>query len=148
MNLDEKISLLSNSDNTVAYKALKELLEISSKSDEVYAYFDEFVAMMSNSNSYIRTRGLRLIAFNSKWDNENKINLVIDEYLTHIEDEKPITSRQCIKDTYIIAQNKPELTDKILESLQTFDKVYNDSMQKLIYQDRQKAIRQIQQNTW
>lgn len=100
------------------------------------------------SNSYIRTRGLRLLAYNSKWDKEGKLNLIIDDYLDHIEDEKPITSRQCIKDTVIIARYKPELVEVILEALEKINIVYEASMQNLIYNDRQKAIQKIKQITW
>lgn len=147
MCIDEKIILLNSDNDKVAYNALKELLKMSDETNMVYKYFDKFVEMMNSSNSYIRTRGLRLIAFNAKWDQENKINPIISEYLKHIEDDKPITSRQCIKDTFIIAQNKPELIDTILESLQEFNKIYDDSMQSLIYKDRQKSIQQIKQLT-
>lgn len=105
--------------------------------------------MMNNrGNSYIRTRGLRLIAYNSKWDKDNKIEAIIEKWLEHIEDEKPITARQCIKDTVIIAKNKPELIEIILERLEKINKIYDESMQSLIYQDRQKAILQIKQYTW
>lgn len=145
MNIKEKISLLSVPDNKVAYNALKELLMLSEESNQLYQYFDDFIEMMNSPNSYIRTRGLRLIAHNAKWDINNKLNLIICDYLKHIEDEKPITSRQCIKDTYIIAQSKPELIEVILESLQKFVILYNNSMQSIIYKDRQKAIRQIMQ---
>lgn len=148
MGINEKIMTLTSSDNNQAYNALKELLEINEENNQVYSYFDKFVEMMNDSsNSYIRTRGLRLIAFTSKWDKENKVNLIIDEYLKHIEDEKPITSRQCIKDTIIIAQNKPELIETILESLGKFDIIYEDSMQSLINEDRKKSIQQIRKFT-
>ena len=79
---------------------------------------------------------------------DNKVNNIIDEWLKHIEDEKPITARQCIKDTNIIAKNKTELIDIILERLKKFNRIYDDSMQNLVYKDRQKAIRQIKQYTW
>lgn len=149
MNIDNKITMLIGSDNKQAYSTLKELLAISEKSNRLYPYFDKFVDMMNNkTNCYIRTRGLRLIACNSKWDSENKVNLIIKEWLKHIEDEKPITSRQCIKDTVTIAKNKPELVEIILEALEKFDVIYEDSMQSLIYKDRQKAIRQIREYTW
>lgn len=149
MDINEKIIMLTNSDNKQAYNVLKELLAINEENNQVYSYFDKFVEMMNDSsNSYIRTRGLRLIAFTSKWDKESKVNLIIEEYLKHIEDEKPITSRQCIKDTIIIAQNKPELIETILKALEKFDRIYEDSMQSLIYKDRKKAIRQIRQFTW
>lgn len=149
MGINEKIVILTSSDNNQAYNALKELLLLNEENNQVYSYFNNFVEMMNNnSNSYIRTRALRLIAFTSKWDKENKLNLIIDEYLKHVEDEKPITSRQCIKDTVIIAQNKPELIERILESLGKFDKTYEDSMQSLIYEDRRNATLQIRKLTF
>lgn len=145
MSIAKKVALLSIADDKTAYHVLKELIVLSETSDQVYRYFDTFVEMMNSSDSYIRSRSLRLIAFNTKWDTDKKMNLMIDDYLKHIEDEKPITSRQCIKDTYIIAQNKPELIEAILEALHKFNKFYNETMQSLIYKDRQEAIRKISQ---
>lgn len=149
MNLDEKVNMLINADNKQAYEILKELIVISEKDNQLYSYFDCFVEMMRDQkNSFKRTRGLSMIAYNSKWDKDKKVNALIEEYLTHIEDEKPITSRQCIKDTVVIAKYKPELIEIILRALEKIDKVYADSMQPLVYKDRQKAIRQIRQYTW
>ena len=149
MNLDAQVEQLVCTDHKQAYKILKELLKISEKCNDVYPYFDKFVDMMDDhTNSYIRTRGLRLIAYNAKWDIENKVNNIIDEWLKHIEDEKPITARQCIKDVVMIAKYKPELIDVILEALEKYEKIYDDSMQNLIFKDRQKAIRTIRQYTW
>lgn len=149
MDIGKKVDMLVCSDNKQAYNVLKELLEISQQCNDLYPYFDTFVEMMNNKdNSYIRTRGLRLIAYNSKWDINNQVNSIIEEWLKHIEDEKPITARQCIKDTVIIAKNKPELIEIILEKLEKMNVIYDDSMQSLIYKDRQKAIRQIRQYTW
>lgn len=112
-------------------------------------FFDKFVDMMNNkTNSFIRTRGLRLIAYHAKWDNENKINSIIEQWLSHIEDEKLITARQYIQDVIVIAKYKPELINVILDTLGHFDQIYDDSMQKLVYKDRQKAIKIIRQYTW
>lgn len=149
MDIILQIDMLKNSDNKQAYSAFKELLALSEKSDILYQYFNRFVEMMNNQdNSYIRTRGLRLIAYNSRWDVDNQVNYIIHEWLKHIEDVKPITARQCIKDTIIIAKYKPELIGVILEALGEFHTIYDESMQNLIYKDRQKAIRQIKQYTW
>ena len=95
-----------------------------------------------------KRQGLRLIAYNAKWDTDSKVNNIINQWLKHIEDEKPITARQCIKDVVIIAKYKPELIDVILEALVKYEKIYDDSMQNLIFKDRQKAIRIIRQYTW
>ena len=149
MDIDKQIDMLVCSDNKKAYNVLKELIEVSKQCNDLYQYFDTFVEMMNNQdNSYIRTRGLHLIAYNSKWDINNKMESIIEQWLEHIEDEKPITARQCIKDTIVIAKNKPELIDIILERLEKFNRIYDDSMQNLVYKDRQKAIRQIKQYAW
>lgn len=149
MNITQQIDMLIYSENKQAYNTLKELLTLSEKSDILYSYFNRFVEMMNNQdNSYIRTRGLRLIAYNSKWDINNQVNDIIHQWLKHIEDEKPITARQCIKDAIIIARNKPELIDVILEALEEFHTIYDESMQNLVYKDRQKAIHHIRQYTW
>lgn len=106
MDIDKLVDLLICSDNKQAYNALKELLTISEECNKLYPYFDKFVDMMNNeNNSYIRTRGLRLVAYNSKWDTDNQVDSIIDQWLKHTEDEKPITARQCIKDTAVIAKN-------------------------------------------
>ena len=149
MDIETAVSLLTCADNKRAYQALKDLVAASEESGAVYPYFERFVQMMNDpGSSYIRTRGLRLIAYNAKWDAENKVNGVIDKYLRHIEDEKPVTARQCIKDTVLIARYKPELADIILAALEKIDRVYDESMQSLVYADRNKAIRQIRQYTW
>lgn len=145
MDIEEKISLLTNPNHGLAYQALKELMQRSEDCDQVYPYFEQFVAMMNHpDHSYIRSRGLRLIAGNAKWDKENKVNRIITDYLKHIEDEKPITARQCIKDTVIIAKYKPELIPIICDALEKYNHIYEESMQSLVYQDRKKALRQIQ----
>jgi hypothetical protein len=125
-------------DTKAAYHALKQLIEESEKTDAIYSYFDQFAAMINDSNSYIRTRGLSLIAANAKWDAENKIDAVLDSYLSHITDEKPITARQCIKLLPTIAAYKPHLKDAIILGLETADLsryVYSDSMLPLIIKD-------------
>jgi len=80
MDIDKQIEMLLGSDNKKAYNVLKELIEVSKLSNDLYSYFDIFVEMMNNQdNSYIRTRGLRLIAYNSKWDTNNKMESIIEK---------------------------------------------------------------------
>lgn len=141
----EIFELLLDKNNTTAYKALQELQKKSEASDEVYPYMDRLGDMLDDDNSYIRTRGLVLLACNSKWDKDNKIDEMIDRYLKHITDVKPITARQCIKLLPTIADNKPELKDDIVSALRRADiSFYADSMQPLVYKDIQKALKEIQ----
>lgn len=137
--------LLFDKNNNIAYKALQELQKISEETDKVYPYMDRLGGMMDSDNSYIRTRGLTLLAWNAKWDKDHKIDEIIDSYLKHITDAKPITARQCIKLLPMIAKSKPDLKDDILLALQKVDvSIYADSMQPLVYKDIQKALKEIQ----
>ena len=143
-HMDELVNTLYSKNAKEAYGALKVLLERSSQSDALYPYFDEFAAMSEDPDSYIRTRGLLLISANAKWDQDNKVDECIDRLLTHIMDEKPITSRQFIKTLPELAASKPELAEDIKNALRRADtEIYADSMQSLVYRDIQSALKKI-----
>lgn len=144
-NIAETFERLFDKNNNIAYKALQELQKESEETDCIYLYMDRLSDMLDSDNSYIRTRGLTLLACNAKWDKDYKIDEIIDKYLKHITDVKPITARQCIKLLPVVAKYKPELKNDILSALSKADiTVYDDSMQPLIYKDIQKALKEIQ----
>lgn len=145
ISVKDNFEMLFDKNNNIAYKALQTLQKECAESDKVYCYMDKLADMMNSDNSYIRTRGLTLIACNAKWDKDNKIDEIIDEYLKHIEDVKPITARQCIKLLPLIAKNKPELRIDIVSALQKADiSIYADSMQSLVYKDIQSSLAEIE----
>lgn len=145
MNVEDNFTLLFDRNNNTAYKALQTLQKECEESDKGYCYMEQLADMIDSDNSYIRTRGLTLIACNAKWDKDNKIDEIIDKYLKHIEDVKPITARQCIKLLPLIAKNKPELRDDIVSALQKADvSIYADSMQSLVYKDIQNSLAEIE----
>lgn len=85
-----------------------------------------------------------LIAANAKWDVDNKVDEVIDRYLEHITDVKPITSRQCVKVLPVIAEYKPELREDIAAALKQADlSFYADSMRPLVMKDIEEALEKI-----
>ena len=145
INIEENFALLFDKNNNAAYKALQTLQKECEESDKIYCYMDKLADMMDSDNSYIRTRGLTLIACNAKWDRDNKIDEIIDEYLKHIEDVKPITARQCIKLLPLIAKNKPDLKGDIVSALKKADiSIYADSMQSLVCKDIQNSLAEIE----
>lgn len=144
VNVVETFELLFHKNNKVAYKALLELQRESEETNCVYSYMDRLSDMLDSDNSYIRTRGLTLIAYNAKWDEDYKIDEIIDKYLQHLTDVRPITARQCIKLLPIIAKYKPELRNDILSALHKANIcIYDNSMQPLVYKDIQKALKDI-----
>lgn len=145
VNVVEIFELLFDKNNKVAYKALLELQKENEKTNCVYPYMDRLSDMLDSDNSYIRTRGLTLLAYNAKWDKDYKIDEIIDKFLRHITDVKPITARQCIKLLPIVAKYKPELKADILSALHKANiSIYDDSMQQLVYKDIRKALKEIQ----
>ena len=145
INVGDIFTLLFDRNNNTAYKALQTLEKECEESDRVYCYMDKLAGMIDSDNSYIRARGLTLIAYNAKWDKDNKIDEIIGEYLKHIEDVKPITARQCIKLLPMIAKNKPELKEDIVSALQKADiSIYADSIQPLVYKDIQNSLAEIE----
>lgn len=145
VNIAETFELLLDKNNNVAYKALQLLQKESEERNCVYPYMHRLSDMLDSENSYIRTRGLTLLAYNAKWDKDNKIDEIIDKYLKHITDIKPIAARQCIKLLPIIAEYKPELKNDILSALHKANiSIYGDSMQSLVHKDIQKALNEIQ----
>lgn len=143
-DIQELVYGLIDKNDKYAYQCLKQLESESMKSDIVYPYFDSFAEMLNDSNSYIRTRGIILIAANARWDKDYKIDEIIDSYLKHIMDDKPITARQTIKVLPVIAKYKSELIDDICNALyQANFQKYTSSMQPLICKDIQKALKEI-----
>ena len=144
-NVKDLVSGLRSKDNASAYRCFVQLKMISEASDTVYPYFDVFCEMLGDANSYVRTRALALIAANAKWDADNKVDEIIDEYLKHTMDERPITARQCIKSLPQIAKDKPDLVNCICEALHYANpQIYPSSMQSLVQKDIQDALSTIE----
>lgn len=134
--MKEKIKNLYNENNNSAYKTLLELETITTESNELYNYFNEFLKMLNNEKTFIRVRGFRLICSLAKWDNENKINKNIDIILKELEDEKGTSVRQCLEKLNLILMHKIELTDIIENKVRNLElSKYKRSMQFLIKKD-------------
>lgn len=143
-DIDSLVSLLFDKNNNTACTAMKTLCEISERTDTAYCYMNTFAQMLKSDNSYVRNRGIKLIAANARWDKDFKIDEIIEEYLKHIEDIKPITARQCISSLPQIASCKPDLKEDILSALKRADTShYPDSMRNLVQNDIKKAIQDI-----
>lgn len=140
-NVEGLMAQLQGKDNTAACGALGVLLRISEDSDAVYPYFHQIARLMSHPNSLMRNRALLLLAANARWDTDALFDSVIDEYLTHIVDAKPITARQCVKGLPEIAREKPQLANKIRLALLAADvSGYSESMRPLVERDIAEAL--------
>jgi phosphoribosyl-ATP pyrophosphohydrolase len=134
--LQQLVDWLSEKDDTIRYHSFLLLQHRSGNFEDVYSYWNIFCEKLKSENSYQRSIGLMLIAANAKWDMENRLDDVIDEYLSLIYDEKPITVRQCIQSLCEIVPYKKHLLMKIADKLMSLNITeIRATMQKLILTD-------------
>lgn len=130
------VRLLREKNNKIRYQAFLLLQYRSGLCDDVYAYWHTFKEMLKSENLYQRNIGLHLIAENTKWDDANKIDETIDNYLVLLHDEKPITVRQCIQGLYKIIPYKNHLQQKIALKIMDINLAgVKETMRKLILLD-------------
>lgn len=143
--IEAQIEELKNKDQKTAYQALKHLLAISETRAEVSYYFDKFVALLQDPQSYVRTRGLLLIGANARWVEEKTCAAALPFCLALIQDPKPITRRQCIQALPSLSAAHPSLKPTILAAL-TNAQIQDvpETMQRLITKDIQKTLQVIQ----
>ena len=114
--MQEIITKLTSKDDKNAYAFADKIIAESQDSDKWYAYFDDFTTLLNHPKSLVRNRALQILAVNAQWDDENRFDTILDDYLTHITDEKPITARQCIKALISVGKAKPTYVPKIMQS--------------------------------
>ncbi|MCD2491729.1 SufBD protein [Lacrimispora sp. NSJ-141] len=117
-HMENLVSLLWSKDHNAGCAALRRLEELSGESDAVYLYTDRFAEMLDSKSSYVRNRGLLLLAENVQWDEERKMDRILDKYLLHVVDEKPITARQCIQGLRNMISARPEWIPRIKQAME------------------------------
>ena len=123
-------------DDKYACALADKIISESQETDEWYEYFDDFASLLDHPKSLVRNRVLYILAANAQWDEENRFDSIISDFLTHITDEKPITARQCVKALAQIGLAKPQYIPMILSALRAADlSKYKDSMRPLIERD-------------
>ena len=134
--MDDIIEKLTTKNDKEACAFADKIIEDSKETDCWYKYFDDFACLLSHPKSLVRNRVLNILAENAKWDKENRFDGIIEEYLKHITDEKPITSRQCIKALREVGKSKKQYISRIIKSFHEADlSQYKESMRPLIEKD-------------
>lgn len=130
------IAKITDNDDKKAYESTKEIASISEMNNQYYQYIDDFISLLENDKSYIRTRSFILICCQAKWDDKNKIKAALPKMLALFHDEKPTVIRQCLNAIKEVIVYKPELSNDIQEELKKIDlSRYKQSMSALIQKD-------------
>ena len=144
MTYNNLVDKLKDKDSNKAYALTKGICAESTSSDKYYQYFDGFLSLLKEENSYYKIRGLLIIASLSRWDREGKVKKAIHEILSLLDDEKPIVVRKCLKALTEIVQNSPEVIEETKESVQKINiSRYKDTMAPLIKKDIERLLENI-----
>ena len=117
---EDVIAKLTSKDDKFACAITDKIISESMDTDEWYKYFDEFASLLAYPKSLVRNRVLYILAVNARWDDENRFDSIISDFLAHITDEKPITARQCIKALVKVGMAKPQYIPRILSCFPSY----------------------------
>ncbi len=119
------------------YEAFQKLLALSEqKVNWVYEVWDILVEKLSDTNSYQRTIGAKLLCNLSQSDSEGRLATVLDRLLACSHDEKFITSRLTLQVLWKPAWFEPDLREKITAHLITrFGECETEKHANLLRQD-------------
>lgn len=133
---EQLLAELTSKNDRYAWALTEKILAESQETDQWYDCFADFASLLSHPKALVRNRGFSLLAANVQWDDENRFDAYIAEFLSHITDEKPISARQCIQALAQIGREKPRYIPLILTVLHNADlSKYKDSMRPLIEKD-------------
>lgn len=134
--MQEIINKLTAKDDKFACAFADVIIAESRETDAWYEYFDAFATLLNQPKSLVRNRVLHILAANARWDEENRFDAILPEFLRHVTDEKPITARQCIQALTEVGLAKPQYIPQILDCFHNADlSKYKDSMRPLIEKD-------------
>lgn len=109
---------LNSKNNIIRKNALDTLLEITEqKVNWIYSEWNDLVNKLNSDNSYQRSIGVFILSNLAKSDRKNKFSDIIDTYLELMEDEKFITSRQTIQNSWKVAVALESFRSKIIDYL-------------------------------
>lgn len=127
---------LTAKDDKYACALADKIISESRETDVWYEYFDEIASLLNHPKSLVRNRALYILAANAQWDEEDRFDRILPDFLAHVTDEKPITARQCIKALAQVGLAKPRYIPVILSCLRGADlSKYKDSMRPLMEKD-------------
>ena len=135
------LEMLSSKIDLERYSAFLALKFKSEKSDMLYSHWDSLVKRMRDENSYQRSIGIMLISENVRWDKQEKFDDIVDEFLSHCEDRKFITSRQTVQSIKNWYMFRSDLWDKTVSKLTNIDiDAMKDSQKRLMALDVLKVL--------
>ena len=75
---------LTAKDDRAACAFADRMIAESRETDAWYAYFDDVAPLLGHPKSLVRNRAMHILAANAQWDEENRFDAVIADFLADI----------------------------------------------------------------
>lgn len=109
---------LSSKNDEIRLTALTALISMTDHEVDWFENrYSELLSKLSDENSYQRSIGIMLLCNLAKSDKKNELQKVLNTILKHTQDEKFITSRQCIQNIWKIAVAHKDNQNTIVDHL-------------------------------
>ena len=131
-----QVKKLTGKNNDAAYAALCTLEAESEASAAVCVFWDAFAAMLDDKRTYVRMRGMVLLACNAQWAGPEQVMEMLERYLAHITDEKAAAARWCVQRLPQFAAARQALLCADLSR-------YSESMASLLERDIRAALKRL-----
>lgn len=115
------INLLEEKNDDLRFHSFELLLNRSRTKPDVYSFWDIFPPKLECSNAFVRSIGVMLLAENARWDEKGKFDIIFENFLDMVDDEKPMTQRQTIQSLCNVVPHKQHLIPRIIEKLLSID---------------------------
>ena len=102
--MDEIIEKLKDKDEKAAYEFAKKIGIESAESDKYVEKIPVFSEMLTDKNSYVRTRAFMLICNQARWADKGQIEVVFNRMKELLNDAKPTVVRQCLGALHLLCQ--------------------------------------------
>lgn len=101
-------------------------------------------AMLDDKRTYVRMRGMVLLACNAQWAGPEQVMEMLERYLAHITDEKAAAARWCVQRLPQFAAACPGCFPRARQALLCADlSRYSESMASLLERDIRAALKRL-----
>ena len=123
------IASMSQPTGTARFAAGKSLVITAEKQpDRIYPHFGAIASLLHSECKIVRWNAMRILALLSAVDTQQKLTNILETYFAFIPGPNMITAANAIRALGIVAQNRPELLDRIIPAiLQVENAAYDTS---------------------
>jgi hypothetical protein len=133
MLIQELIDGTLSKDDNLRFNCFNSILALCEKSPErVYQYWDFFVRLLDNENTYHKLEAVHIIACLVKFDKEGRFEKIFDKYYSLLNDKSIVTISHLAKESGRIVLAKPHLSKSITMKLLNIDSKGRENRMGLI----------------